>query len=46
MNAVDELGDAARYERQLERMHLRYAGTRRFYELVHDGASLADQPIE
>ena len=42
MNVVRELGDAARYERQLERMHLRYAGTRRLYELVHDGASLAD----
>ena len=42
MNVVEKLGDAARYERELERMHLRYAGTRRLYELVHDGASLAD----
>ena len=42
MTFSDELGDPTRYRRQLDRLHLRYADTRRLYEIAHDDVALAD----
>lgn len=42
MKLLDKLGDPARYHRQLERLHLRVAGTRRLWELQQDGVPLAE----
>jgi hypothetical protein len=42
MKLLDKLGDAARYLRQLERLHIRVAGTRRLWDLQQDGVPFAD----
>jgi hypothetical protein len=42
MKLLDKLGDPARYLRQLERLHIRVAGTRRLWQLNQDGVLLAD----